>query len=148
MTTTPITRREFLQGAGALVVSFGMPIPGIAATASTSGPWPAKVPVDRLESWIAVNADGTVVAAVGKIEAGMGISTAFAQIVAEELDVPLTRVSLRMGDTATTPDQRGTGSSNGIIQGVPALRSAAAEARATLLEMAAERLGAPVERLE
>ncbi|MEO5700592.1 MAG: molybdopterin cofactor-binding domain-containing protein [Casimicrobiaceae bacterium] len=143
-----VTRRTFLKSTGALVVSFAMPIPGMAATAeSAGGPWPLKVPAERLESWLAVNADGSVVAAVGKIEAGMGISTAFAQIVAEELDVPLERVRIRMGDTATTPDQRGTGSSNGIIQGVPALRSAAAEAREALLAMAAERLHAPEEAL-
>ncbi|MDQ6618921.1 MAG: molybdopterin-dependent oxidoreductase [Pseudomonadota bacterium] len=141
-----LTRREFIQGAGALMISFAMPIPGLAA-ASAPGPFPAKVPIDRLESWIVVNADGTVTAAVGKIEAGMGISTAFAQIVAEELDVPLANVRIRMGDTATTPDQRGTGSSNGIVQGVPALRSAAAQAREALLALAAERLKVPVDRL-
>lgn len=148
--TSAVTRRAFLQTAGALVVSFSMPIPGMAAgtaTAPTSGPYPTKVAADRLDSWLAVNADGTVSAAVGKIEVGMGIGTAFAQIVAEELDVPVSRVRMRMGDTATTPDQRGTGSSNGIIQGVPALRSAAAEARQALLAMAAERLHAPVETL-
>ena len=146
--TRTLSRRDFLQSAGALVISFATPIPGIAAgTGASAGPWPVKVAADRLESWLAVNADGTVVAAVGKIEAGMGISTAFAQIVAEELDVPLARVQIRMGDTATTPDQRGTGSSNGIIQGVPALRSAAAEAREALLVLAAERLDAPLESL-
>jgi len=142
-----LTRREFLQGAGALIVSFAVPVPGMAAGSSATGPWPAKVPVDRVESWIAVNADGTVTAAVGKIEAGMGISTAFAQIVAEELGVRIDRVRMQMGDTATTPDQRGTGSSNGIIQGVPALRSAAAEARGALLALGSERLGVPVEAL-
>ena len=145
-----VTRREFLQTAGALVVSFTMPIPGMAATdgiTSGSGRYPTKVAADRLDSWLAVNADGSVTAAVGKIEAGMGIGTAFAQIVAEELDVPVARVRIHMGDTATTPDQRGTGSSNGIIQGVPALRSAAAEARQALLAMAAGRLGSPIETL-
>ena len=142
-----LTRREFLQGAGALIVSFVVPVPGMAAASAATGPWPAKVPVDRVESWIGVNADGTVTASVGKIEAGMGISTAFAQIVAEELGVRIDRVRMQMGDTATTPDQRGTGSSNGIIQGVPALRSAAAEARAALLALGAERLGVPVEAL-
>ena len=140
------SRRAFLQSGGALVVSFLMPIPGVAAPGA-SGPWPAKVAADLLDSWLAVNADGTISAAVGKIEAGMGIGTAFAQIVAEELDVAIERVHIRMGDTATTPDQRGTGSSNGIIQGVPALRSAAAEARQALLGMAAVHLQTPVEKL-
>src|SRR5690606_23148249 len=93
-------------------------------------------------------ADGTVVAGVGKIEAGMGISTAFAQIVADELDVPLDKVSIHMGDTATTVDQRGTGSSNGIMAGGSALRKASAQARHALVAMAAERLGVPADQLE
>ena len=141
------SRREFLAGAGALVVSFATPLPGAAALPSGKGPWPGTVEKEALDSWLAIAADGRVTAAVGKIEAGMGISTSFAQIVAEELDVPLERVTILMGDTATTVDQRGTGSSNGIIDGGAALRSAGAEARQALLAMAAGRLGAPVEQL-
>ena len=77
----------------------------------------------------------------------MGIGTSFAQIVAEELDVPLESVIIRMGDTATTVDQRGTASSNGIIQGGAALKKAGAEARRALMAMAAERLAVPVDQL-
>lgn len=72
-----------------------------------------------LDSWLAVLRDGSVLASVGKIDAGMGIGTSFAQIVADELDVPFDRVTIRMGDTATTVDQRGTGSSNGIMSAGP-----------------------------
>jgi CO/xanthine dehydrogenase Mo-binding subunit len=101
-----------------------------------------------LDSWLRIGADGSVTASVGKIEAGMGIGTAFTQIVAEELDVPLERVTLVMGDTATTVDQRGTGSSNGIQTGGVELRRAAAEGRAALLAMAAPRLDAEVSQLQ
>ncbi|MEO7743535.1 MAG: molybdopterin cofactor-binding domain-containing protein [Usitatibacter sp.] len=147
------TRRDFITAGGALVVSFSLP--GCAVNAVTAGaplpaagaPWPAVIDRAAIDSWIRIAADGSVTAAVGKIEAGMGIGTAFAQVVAEELDVPLERVTLVMGDTATTPDQRGTGGSNGIMEGGSALRKAAAEGRAALLALAAAKLHAPVEAL-
>ena len=145
-----LSRREFLTAMGGMVVSFAVPTAGasVGALASTgTGPWPEKIAADALDSWLVVGADGRVTAAVGKIDAGMGIGTSFAQIIAEELDVPMAAVTIHMGDTATTPDQRGTGSSNGIIDGGSALRNAGAEARAALLAMAAERLKVPVDQL-
>ena len=143
--TDGVSRREFLASMGGLVVSFAVPI-SEAATADV-GPWRALVAADALDSWLLIGADGRVTAAVGKIEAGMGIGTSFAQIVAEELDVPFDAVTIHMGDTATTPDQRGTGSSNGIIDGGSALRNAAAEARAALIAMATVRLNVPAAQL-
>ena len=141
------SRREFLKTGGALVVSFS--VPGCAVNAVTATvptlpaagiAWPATVDPAALDSWLRIAADGSVTASVGKIEAGMGIGTAFAQVVAEELDVPLERVTIVMGDTATTVDQRGTGSSNGIQDGGSALRRAGAEGRAALLALASARL--------
>ena len=147
------TRRDFLKTGGAMVVSFAMP--GCvtrsasleAATPVALGPWPASVDPTALDSWIRIAADGSVTAAVGKIEAGMGIGTAFAQIVAEELDVSLERVTIVMGDTATTVDQRGTGGSNGIQDGGSALRKAGAQGRAALVALASNRLSVPAEGL-
>jgi nicotinate dehydrogenase subunit B len=152
VTQSGVTRRDFLKAGGALVVTFAAP--GCALTGVTAEPlpapgtvWPVKVDASALDSWLRVAADGSVTASVGKIEAGMGIGTAFTQIVADELDVPLERVTIVMGDTATTVDQRGTGSSNGVVQGGAALRNAGAQARAALLALAAARLGVPVETL-
>ena len=145
-----LSRREFLTAMGGMVVSFAVPTADaatVATAAAGTGLWPEKIAADALDSWLVVGADGRVTAAVGKIDAGMGIGTSFAQIVAEELDVPMASVTIHMGDTATTPDQRGTGSSNGIIQGGSALRNAGAEARAALLTMAAGRLNVPVAQL-
>jgi CO/xanthine dehydrogenase Mo-binding subunit len=147
------SRRDFLRAGGMLVVSFALP--GCAGFESigappprvSTGPWPAKVDPAALDSWLAIASDGSVTASVGKIEAGMGIGTSFAQIVAEELDVPIDRVTIVMGDTAATVNQRGTGSSNGVMQGGQALRKAGAQGRATLLALAAERLAVPVEKL-
>jgi len=147
------TRRGFLKTGGALVVSFALPgcavrPVGTAAPLPVAGGfWPASVDPASLDSWIRIAADGSVTASVGKIEAGMGIGTAFAQIVAEELDVPLERVTIVMGDTARTVDQRGTGSSNGITDGGSALRRAGAEGRGALVALAAEHLKVASEAL-
>ena len=71
-----VSRREFLTAMGGMVVSFAVPADG-AVTAATagSGLWPEKIAADALDSWLVVGADGRVTAAVGKIDAGMGIGT-------------------------------------------------------------------------
>src|SRR5690606_1238035 len=75
------------------------------------------------------------------------VDTAIAQVVAEELDVDVERVSVVMGDTHLTPNQGGASGSSGCRQGSIPLRNAAAEARRVLVERASDRLGVPVERL-
>jgi nicotinate dehydrogenase subunit B len=102
----------------------------------------------KLDDWIAIEPDGTVVAYSGKVETGTGVRTALAQIVAEELDVPLERVRLVMGDTGRAPDEGYTAGSMTVRMGGGQLRKAAAEARLALLERAAEQLGVPREQLE
>ena len=146
MSAGTLDRRSFITGGAGLLVSMAWP----AAGQSESGDNAASngLPRDRLDSWLAIDPQGRVTASVGKIDAGLGIATAFAQIVAEELDVAFAQVHIRMGDTATTVDQRGTGSSNGITDGGAALRVAAAQARAFLLARAAEQLGVPVAQLQ
>ncbi|MEO6409507.1 MAG: molybdopterin cofactor-binding domain-containing protein [Burkholderiaceae bacterium] len=138
-----LDRRSFLAAGGGLIVTLALP----SASLANDGPGAGLAP-ERLDSWLAIDAQGRVLASVGKIDAGLGIATAFAQIVADELDVTIARVQIRMGDTATTVDQRGTGSSNGITDGGAALRTAAAQARAFLVAQAAVKLGVPADRLE
>src|SRR5512143_730889 len=87
-----------------------------------------------LDNWRAVEKDGTIIAFSGKVELGTGVRTALAQIVAEELDVPLERVHMVMGDTARTPDEGYTAGSMTIAGSGTALRRAAAEARYAMLE--------------
>jgi CO/xanthine dehydrogenase Mo-binding subunit len=139
-----LTRRDVLKGAGALVVSFAFP--GVTPTARGHGQKPALLP-DELDSWIAVQADGTVTAFFGKMDMGQGVDVAIAQIVADELDVAFERITVVMGDTAFTCNQGGASGSTAVQRGGVTLRFAAAEARRLLLERASEKLGAPVERL-
>ncbi|CAH2927114.1 MAG: Uncharacterized aldehyde oxidase, molybdopterin-binding subunit [uncultured Paraburkholderia sp.] len=100
------------------------------------------------DMFLAVCDDGTVIAFNGHVDLCTGIGTALAQIVAEELDVPLTRVSIVLGHTNETPNQGPTIASATLqITAVP-LRHAAAQARQWLVAQAATRLGVGVEELE
>lgn len=100
-----------------------------------------------LDDWLAIGTDGTITAFSGKVEIGTGVRTALAQIVAEELDVPLERVHMVMGDTALTPDEGYTAGSMTISSSGTALRQAAAEARRAMFEMASEQLDANLDEL-
>jgi nicotinate dehydrogenase subunit B len=148
--TSTFSRRAVLKAGGAFVVSIGMPIGldtiiGMDA-ARAQGARPPVTP-DQLSSYIAVNADGTVSAFFGKADLAQGLYTAIGQIVAEELDVPFKSVTVIMGNTATSVNQGGASGSTGIQMGGKQMRMAAAEARRVLVEMAAEKLGVPADRL-
>src|SRR5712692_4547699 len=148
--TAHFSRRSMLKAGGALVVSIGMPV-GLDAVlgigeAFAQGTKPPLTP-DQLSSYIAVNADGSVSAFFGKMDMGQGLFVAIGQMVAEELDVPFKSVTVIMGDTATSVNQGGASGSTGIQRGGRQMRMAAAEARRVLVEMAAEKLGLPVDQL-
>jgi nicotinate dehydrogenase subunit B len=144
------SRRNFLKGSGALIVGFSGGFAARPAGAQIpQGPTPGAPPLNQLDSWIAIAADGSVTAYSGKEELGQGIATAQTQLVAEELSVPFERVNLIYCDTALTPDQAYTSGS----QSHPAnfnrsnLALAAATARETLLRLGSQRLGVPVDQL-
>ena len=133
-------RRDFLKASGGLIVSFSL---------RAQGPLQGSPPLNQLDSWIAIAADGSITAYSGKEELGQGISTAQQQLVAEELSVPFNRVKLIYCDTALTPDQAHTSGS----QSHPAnfnsnnLAQAGATAREALLRLASQKLGIPVDQL-
>src|SRR5580704_10805061 len=125
-----IARRDLLKGAGYLLVACSL---SSALHAAPSGPWPKIIAEDQIDSWLAIKADGGVTCFTGRVDLGTGIRTALAQIVADELDVDLERVTMVMGDTARTPDQGTTSASNTIQREAVPIRHAAADARQMLL---------------
>ena len=143
-----IQRRNFLQGAGAglLLVSFQFSELAHAASAAIT---PAKsVTKDALDTWLTIDASNQVTVYVGKVDLGTGTKTALSQIAAEELSIPFDKVTMVMGDTATTPDQWITGAALTIQQGGAELRNAAASARQALMLRAAQRWEVPVSTLQ
>jgi len=137
-------RRHFLKQGAAVAVAFTLAPSFRASGQGVAAPaLPGSLATNRrLDGWLAVNADGTVTVFTGKVELGQGITTALAQIVADELDVDLRRIAMISGDTSRTPNEGVTSGSLSIEQGGTALRFAAAEARELLLAAAAAKLGA------
>lgn len=144
-----VSRRNFLQtAAGALVIAFNWPSSFAEAEAAVqAAPGRGPLPLDQLDSWLAIDADGGITLFSGKVELGTGVQTALAQIVAEELDAPMARMRVIQGDTARVPDQGATAGSKTIQVGGVAIRRAAAEARQALLALASTRLSVPLPEL-
>ena len=87
--------------------------------------------------------DGMVTCYTGKIEMGQGIITGLAMMMADELDIPFEKVKMVMGDTELCPYDAGTWGSQSTQTFGPAMRAAAAEAKAVLIELASAQLGVP-----
>jgi nicotinate dehydrogenase subunit B len=139
-----LSRRSVLASAGGLVVTVAMPSAcgavGAAGTASPLSP-------ERLDSYLAVHGDGSVSVFFGKMDFGHGLHSAIAQIVAEELDVAFSAVTVFMGDTDTSVNQGGGSGSSGVSLGGRQMRAAAAEARRLLVDMASRSLGVPATQI-
>jgi nicotinate dehydrogenase subunit B len=116
---------EFLEGQGRR----GQPLP------------------EDFNAFLRIGEDGRVTCFTGKIEMGQGVVTSLAMMMADELDVPLGSVDMVMGDTDLCPYDQGTWGSMSTRFFGPPLRAAAGEARAVLLELAADRLKLPASGL-
>ncbi len=137
-----VSRREFfaLVGGG-IAVCVGST--ALAAAADVRKPlYPEDV-----DAYLLIGADGRVSVFSGKIEMGQGVMTSLAQMAAEELGVDLDSIDMVLGDTDRCPWDMGTFGSMSTRMFGPALRAAAAEARAVLTGLAARRLGVSAGRL-
>ncbi len=119
----PVSREGHGRGVG-----FGTTDPG-APLASTAT--------------VHVLADGSVAFMCGTSELGQGAKTIMSQIIAEELRVPLDRVTIRPIDTAFTPFDRSTGSSRSTTVMGKAIELAGSDARRQIVELAVEHFECP-----
>ena len=144
----PLDRRQFLQlVGGGIVVCFSIPDSLALQERERRRGIGQELPED-FNAFLRIGEDGRVTGFTGKVEYGQGVITSLAQMLAEELDVPLESVDMVMGDTDLCPWDMGTfGSMTTRIFG-PHFRAAAAEARAVLLELAAEQLLVAKEQLK
>jgi nicotinate dehydrogenase subunit B len=95
---------------------------------------------DDFNAYLRIGQDGRVTCYSGKMEMGQLNTTALAQMLAEELEVPFDSVDMVMGDTQLCPWDGGTNGSRSIKYFGPAVRAAGAEARQVLIQLAAEQL--------
>ena len=140
------TRRQFFARTGGFLIGFSLVDSAIAPRLMADTPPPPSP--GRLDAWLRIEKDEIITVFTDKVDIGMGLQTAFSQIVAEELDVAPHRVVFVMGDTALTPDQGGVGGSTSISAGAKPLRNASATARSLLVQMASTRLGVAPDRLQ
>ena len=137
------SRRDMLKGGGALIVSFTLAPQGFAQGATAAKP----VALTEVDSYLVIDANGAVTLYSGKVDLGTGVTTALAQMAAEELDVPFARITVVQGDTTLTPEQGSTWGSLSIQVGGIQIRQASAAAKAALIDQAATRLGVKKEQL-
>ena len=129
-----LNRRRFFQVMGSgLAVAFAT-YKSLAGVLTED----EKIPEDLVGAWIHIGEAGNVTIYTGKAEVGQNIRTSLAQIVAEELSVPMSNIEMILGDTDLTPYDRGTFGSRSIPYMGPQLRKAAATAREALIDMAAK----------
>ena len=138
-----LSRRNFTKGLGGLVLAFTFD-PAAAQQRQLPGSLGGN---RRLDAWIRIDPDGSATVFTGKVELGQGIVTALRQIAAEELDLPLARVTIVSGDTGRTPNEGMTAGSQSVENSGTALRLAAAEVRGILVELASARLGMSADSL-
>jgi nicotinate dehydrogenase subunit B len=144
-------RRQVLAGGGALIVSFSLTS---AFAQEQSAPAAAPSPPGSLktspylDSWIRIDADGSITVFTGKAELGQGFKTAFQQISAEELDVPFASLKVVTADTKLTANEGYTAGSHSMQDSGTAIQNAAAQTRALLVAEAARRLDLPAENLK
>jgi nicotinate dehydrogenase subunit B len=142
-TGNKFSRRDFLKisGSGVFIFFVTGVLGGIAPPQNRR-----SYPTD-FNAYLKIGDDGRVALYCSKIEMGQGIYTSMAQMLAEELDVSLDSIDMVMGDTMFCPWDSGTTGSRSTKNYGPPLRRAGAEARAILLQMAAEKLNVKSERL-
>src|SRR5215471_1686513 len=141
------SRRDFLKTAGVMMIGFGFG----AATADAQSLINPSGNVDptQVDSWVAVGADESITVFAGKAELGTGMRTLQLQLAAEELSVPLDRITLVLCRSGVTPNQGLTvGSLSTMTQfGTGGLRVALDTARDALYQLASLWLDVPAGQL-
>jgi CO/xanthine dehydrogenase Mo-binding subunit len=91
--------------------------------------------------------DGSVLLSTGSVEVGQGMRTAFLQVVAEELSLPVDKVRLAALDTHYTPFDKGTNASSATSVMGRAVLQATRDARRQFVQAAASVFGAEKEQI-
>ena len=129
------SRRTFLKttalGGAALVIGFnGRRIFAADAAFQPNG-------------WVKIASDGTISLTIGKSEMGQGVRTAWAMLLAEELEADWSRLKLVQASPGPGFEDLGTGGSGSMEEGWMMCRQAGAAAREMLVTAAATRWQVP-----
>jgi isoquinoline 1-oxidoreductase subunit beta len=141
MNTDTVSRRGFLQAGaatgGALMVGFVLP--GCASMRESP-----KVTSAMPNAWVRVGSDNRVTILCARSEMGQGVYTSMPMLIAEELEVDISKVKIEMSPAgepyinAMTGGQL-TGGSTSVRDAYDKLRVAGAQARTVLVQAAAQK---------
>src|SRR5690349_19652159 len=145
-----LSRRGFLGGTGALIVSFSLlPSALQAQTAPTPPPLPGGLNNNRmLDAWIKIEGTGKITVFTGKAELGQGTKTSLLQIAAEHLEVDPKAITFVTADTGISPNEGFTAGSGTITSSGLALMHAMAQTRQILIDIAATKMGVAADQLK
>ncbi len=104
-------------------------------------------PFSASEGFVGMDLDGSALIRIGVSDLGAGQASAACQVVADELGLPLEKISILNSDSATTPLVGYTASSRQTMMSGRALQNASQIIRSSLVETAAEMLEARREDL-
>src|SRR5260370_39421952 len=143
-----LSSRQFIKAGGVLVVGFSFVGPELLkGDTAKAAVFKNSLDPTLLSSWVEIHPDNTVLIRTGKSDFGQGSTfTAYRQIVAEELSVPVEAITTVVaGDTDRTPD--GSGAFDFLGHGTPNIRKAAAYTCQALLDLASEKLRVPKDKV-
>jgi len=95
-----------------------------------------------------LNSDGSVQIIAGTQDIGGGTYTFVAQVAAEVLEIPMTKINVLLGDTAICPYGPSSGGSLTAPSISPAVRDAAEQMKSKLIAASAAILGIPENQVE
>jgi isoquinoline 1-oxidoreductase len=104
--TNGMKRRSFVKLLGGGIFIFFQP--WNALDIFGNAPAQQRTLTKDYNAFLQIAEDGTVSCFTGKIEMGQGAITSLAQIMADEMNVPLEKVKMVMGDTDLCPYDGGT----------------------------------------
>src|SRR5262252_8960915 len=130
-----LNRRNFLIGSTAAGLAFGYVVHGVSDALAA----PAKF---APTAWYSIAPDGKVTVMVGKAEMGQHVSSAMAQIVAEELEADWRMMAVQLVDNDPKYNDPGlaaliTGGSWSVRMNFETMSRAGAAGRITLIEAGA-----------
>jgi isoquinoline 1-oxidoreductase beta subunit len=143
MVQTLLDRRAFLRvsavaGGGFMIATALEPVAGAFATEAEAATAAA------LNAFITIGADGAITLVAKNPEVGQGIKTTLPMLLAEELDVDWTAITLRQADLDEAAyGRQNAGGSTGTPTNWEPLRRAGAAARTMLVQAAAQTWGVP-----
>lgn len=126
------SRREFLKVSGLGGAGLILRVPFLdAAIPANAGPT-----FFEPNQWLRVGSDGRVTLVVARTEMGQGVRTALAMILADELEVDWSSVTVEQASTGPLYTDMNTGGSDSVEESWMPLRRAAAAARTMLVDAA------------